>query len=286
LWLAAAGTGTGWRRATASLSLDGGASWRTLGVTAPPAVMGVAIEAVGAGPVEAFDRVHAIEIETLHDGMILPSGGDAALIEGRNLALIGDELIAFADATQIAPRRWRLSGLLRGRFGTHWAMAWHGAGDRFVLIETGRLLPIELSAATIGGNISVSAFGPGDAGPPAMRSAIVIGRALRPPSPVALSARRLSNGAIRINWIRRSRTGWSWLDGADAPLGEDRELYRLTLSSDGADRVIEPDAPTFDYPADEQPPGLLAGTSPLTASVVQLGRFGSSLAAAMQTFLL
>jgi hypothetical protein len=94
---------------------------------------------------------------------------------------------------------------------------------------------------------------------------------------VALSARRLADGAIRISWIRRSRSGWAWLDGTDVPLGEDGELYRLTLSSGGAARIVELAAGTLDYAAVEQPPGLLAGTDMLTISVVQLGRFGASL---------
>ncbi len=56
IWLAAAGTGAGWRRATASQSIDGGASWQVVGQTALPAVMGTAIDALGPGPSTLFDR--------------------------------------------------------------------------------------------------------------------------------------------------------------------------------------------------------------------------------------
>ncbi|MDO6413787.1 phage tail protein [Sphingomonas sp. BIUV-7] len=286
LWLAAAGTGTRCRRATASLSLDGGASWRTFATTAPPAVMGTLTRAPAPGPSELFDRANSIEVELLHDNMTVPGGGDAALIDGRNLALIGDELIAFAGAEQIAPRRWRLGGLLRGRFGSEWAMAGHETDERFVLIEAGRLLPIDLPATALGGPIAVSAIGPGDAGPPATRAAIVIGRGVRPPSPVALRARRLAGGAIRIDWIRRSRRGWAWLDGADVPLGEESELYRLTLASGGTERTIDVTSPSFDYAADDQPPELRDGPGALTVTISQIGRLGASLPPAAHTFTL
>lgn len=283
LWLAAAGSMAGWRRATASLSLDSGASWQTIGMTAPPAVMGVTTEVLGAGPAELIDRIHCVEVQTLNEAMSLPSGGDAALIDGRNLALVGDELIAFGDAVQLDARRWRLKSLLRGRFGTDWAMADHAAGDRFVLIESARLMPIDLSAAALGGAVTISALGLGD-GIPATKSGSVIGRALRPPSPGALEARRLVDGTIRISWIRRSRTGWAWIDGADAPLGEDVERYRLTLTTGDVVRVVETDTAIFDYPTGEQPADLLAGTSPLGVAIAQIGRFGTSLPPATRTF--
>jgi hypothetical protein len=285
LWLAAAGAQPGWRRATVSLSLDGGASWRTWGTTAPAATMGRTTASLAAGPRGLIDRVHAIEIELLHDAMALPGGGDAALLAGGNLALVGDELIGFADAVQTAPRRWRLSGLLRGRYGTEWAMSDHAAGDRVLLLESGRLMPIDLPPAAIGGPIMVSAQGVGDVDP-VVREAIVIGRGLRPPAPVAIRARRLGDGTIRVDWIRRSRGGWAWLDGAEVPLGEDAERYRLTLTSAGIDLTVEPTAPTYDYVVGDQPAGLRAGTAPLTVTIAQVGRFGPSLPPASQTFTL
>ncbi|QJU57536.1 hypothetical protein HL653_06795 [Sphingomonas sp. AP4-R1] len=137
-------------------------------------------------------------------------------------------------------------------------------------------MPIDLPGAALGGPIAVSALGPGETASPATREGIVIGRGLRPPGPVALDARRMGDGTIRIGWIRRSRSGWAWLDGAEVPLDEDREFYRLTLAVGETDWIIERSAAGFDYPPGEQPPGLLAGTQPLTVSVVQLGRFGAS----------
>lgn len=283
LWLAAAGTGAGWRRATASLSLDAGASWRTIGITAPAATMGVTIEALGVGPATLIDRVNAIDVELLHDDMVVPGGGEAALLAGRNLALVGDELIGFADATQLAPRRWRLSGLLRGRFGTEGAIGTQAAGARFVLIEAGRLLPIDLPTSAIGGPVAVSAIGPGET-ETAEQATTLIARALRPPAPVALRAARLGDGTIRIGWTRRSRAGWAWIDGTDAPIGEDRELYRLTLSAAGVTTTVETGEAGYDWPSGAQPPELAAGGATLAVTVAQIGSLGPSLPLAERTF--
>lgn len=41
-----------------------------------------------------------------------------ALLAGRNLMLVGGELIQFAEAQRIGPAQYRLSVLLRGQRGT------------------------------------------------------------------------------------------------------------------------------------------------------------------------
>ena len=48
-----------------------------------------------------------------------------------------------------------------------------------------------------------------------------------------------------MRWTRRSRAGWRWIDGVDAPLGEERERYRVTLASG---REVECDAPALWVP--------------------------------------
>jgi hypothetical protein len=63
------------------------------------------------------------------------------------------------------------------------------------------------------------------------------GEMLRPPSPVGLVARRQANGDLPIHWIRRSRTGFAWIDGVDAPLGESSEQYRVSVT--GTDLNLE-----------------------------------------------
>lgn len=143
-----------------------------------------------------------------------------------------------------------------------------------------------LAPTALGGSIAVSATGPGDGGIAVTRTATIVGRNVRPPAPIGLRACRMGDGTIRIAWTRRSRAGWAWLDGADIPLGEDDERYRLSLTSDGTTRIVETASATFDYAAADQTAGLSAGTSALAVSIAQLGRFGTSDPAATAMFTL
>lgn len=197
-----------------------------------------------------------------------------ALDAGANAALIGDELVQFARAEPLGGARWRISGFWRGRRGTEGAMGAQAAGTRFVLIDQAALLAVDLPPGTIGRVVDASASGVGDAAPvPA--SADVTGRSVAPPAPEHARVAMLGDGGLQIGWMRRSRTGWAWRDGVDAPLGEEREAYRLTITrGDGVVRTIETAIPGWTYPAGALADDRSAG--PVSLAVVQIGTLAAS----------
>lgn len=275
LVVAAAGVEPGWRGAALSVSYDAGASWQPAGGTAAAAVIGTAGGPLPPAAGTLLDNAHAVEIELLNGAMALESRSDEALVGGANLALLGSELIQFGRAEQIGVKRYRLSRLLRGRFGTEWASDIHAAGEGFLLIELHGLMGIEPSTALIGAEVRLLATGIGDGPDGSLASCRLSGETLRPPAPVHLRAVREADGTLVIRWTRRSRSGWRWLDGVDAPLGEEAERYLISLSSDaGLARVAETTAPVFVYDAGMQAADGVAG--PVSISLAQLGTFGSS----------
>lgn len=86
----------------------------------------------------------------------------------------------------------------------------------------------------------------------------VDGRSIAPPAPVHVR----TEGRTRIAWTRRSRSGWRWEDGVDAPLGEEREAYRVTMA-DGSVREVDR-------------PELTLGAGERASSVMQVGTHGAS----------
>lgn len=263
LLVAAAGTAPGWRRAALLYSLDGGARWTAGGATALPATIGSVVVPPARSGSALRDLAGFVDIDLAHEGMTLADADDAGLDSGGNLALVGDELLQFGRAEPLGGRRWRLSRLLRGRRGTEAAAGGQLAGDRFVLIEREALVAIDLPLAAIGGVASLIASGIGDGEGGVRVDAAVTGASVRPPAPVRLR-RDLAAGQLR--WTRRSRLGWSWTDGGDAPLGEESEHYRITLA-DGAS--IEAAEPTLSFAG--LPAGPITvrqrGTSALSAPV-------------------
>jgi len=273
--VAAAGLLPGWRSATLLASLDDGISWQEAGSTAAPAVIGTAEAVLGPASAQLVDEAGTLNVALLNEAMQLQSASPDALLAGANAALVGDELIQFRAATPLGNGRYRLTGLLRGRRGTEWAIPVHGESESFVLIERETLAFLDVPAGTA--LVRVMVIGLADTDPVEQRLEHP-GQALLPLPPAHATATALANGDTEIGWIRRSRNGWRWLDGADAPLVEEAERYRLILTPDtGPARTIEQSSSRFVYSAAERAGDRTSGATSLSVRICQLGSFGPSL---------
>jgi len=274
LAIAAAGTEPGWRGAALLISTDGGARWVSAGATALPAVLGQVIVPPGAAPAALTDLANSVEVELAHDGMMLGDADDAALDAGANLAMLGDELIQFGRAEPLSANRWRLTRLWRGRRGTEAAIGTQIAGDRFVLVARDSLVVMDLADAAAGTMVQVLAEGTGDSGGPAEAETAITGLSMVPPPPVHLREIAGADGP-EIHWVRRSRIGWRWIDGVDAPLGEEIERYLVTVAPmGGVARAVETASSSVAIGADERAGGV-------TVTVRQAGAHGLSAPAAI-----
>lgn len=272
---AAAGTTPGWRSAVLMQRAGPTAPWEDLGRTAAPATMGMVRNPLGAASPHLMDMRNTLTVDLLHDGMSLLNVSDDALWTGANLALVGGEVLQFGMAERFAPGRWILSRLLRGRRGTEARIADHAAQEPFLLLDPETLTA--LSVPTGASDVDVLAKGVGD--PDGVTASLsAVGAALRPLSPVHLRAVPLSDGTIDVQWTRRSREGWRWLDGIEVPVAEEAELYRIEIA---ALPLAESIGATLAQPHYQLSAGQLAelrsaGATSLTLSVRQIGRFAQS----------
>ena len=274
---AAASGGEGWRSA-ALFAMSGSGEADPVGRTALRAVMGQADDALGQGNCTLIDAINSLHVTLLSPDMELGDADEAALAQGRNLCLVGRELLQFSRAVQTGAASFRLEGLRRGLFGTEWATAGHGAGEPFLLVEEERLAEpfAGMGNSEIGSSLRLAALGIGDA-EPVTAELIVSGEAVTPPAPVHLRALPDGTGGWDIRWVRRSRNGWRWISGADVPLGEESEGYELrVLAGEAVLRRIETGSAQWAYEA-----GAFAadGGGALTIEVRQIGSFALGRAA-------
>lgn len=235
VYAAAGGASSGWRYTELLLSTDGGAVWQSAGIISTPTSMGQLTSALPPSDWSRWDEANRIEVEVLDDRP-LPSRSRTAVLNGANLMLVGSELVQFRTAEEVAPRRWRLSGLLRGRRGTEAeAQSQHVAGTTALLLDAESLFPIDLPVHHLGSELLAKAVGPNDSAAAIEPSRELLrGRSLLPLPPVFLSGGFESGGTLQVNWVRRSRHGFAWLDGTDAPLAEEREAYAVAVEVNGA----------------------------------------------------
>jgi hypothetical protein len=226
-----------WNGAVVDISRDSGTTFSTGCAGSTASVMGVALTALAdftGGNV--FDELSSVRVD-VGSGTLSSSTHDLVL-DGANLALVGNEVIQFRTATLVTTGIYDLTGLLRGRKGTERNMGLHAIGDRFVSLSLPALesAPLLMSdAASLLLRIRATTVGTPSTSATAEPFTTELAR-LKPYSPTLLSAVRQSDGSWSVSWVRRDRYMNDWNSGVDVPMSEATLAYDLEVW-DGATLV-------------------------------------------------
>lgn len=213
------------------------------------------LEAVKGTSWMVFDDVHTFDVWLPH-GTLSSAANDLAVLNGANLCLLGSELLQFRDVTSLGAGVYRLSHLLRGRFGTEWAMDMHSDSDVFIAIsqsttyrlygEIDELNKVALlKAVSSGQNVE-------SASPEVLLNT---GIGLKPYAPVHVDGTRDGSDNLTITWVRRTRVTGGWNDYGNVPLGELTEAYEIDIlnpSTGAVVRTLNATAETVVYSAANQ----------------------------------
>lgn len=193
-----------------------------------------------------------------------------------NLIMVGSELIQFVTATLSATGIYVLSGLLRGRRGTEWAMGSHVAAEsvvslsstglRFIQIQTGEIGRVRYLKPVTGGQLLSAATA---------QTFTPMAVALKPFAPINLRANRASTDTV-LSWERRTRFSYritgplAW----SAPLGEATESYAIEIYSSAAyttlTRTLTSTTSTVTYTSSQQVADFGSNQAIIYAKVYQV----------------
>jgi hypothetical protein len=76
-----------------------------------------------------------------------------------------------------------------------------------------------------------------------------------------------------LRWTRRSRNGFAWVDDVDAPIGESREQYSVTVFGPISELVLTLTEPNLFIAAADLAP---LGSGPAIIEVQQIGDWAAS----------
>lgn len=266
----------------ALFAINGGELVPIGGLPRADATIGVLLEELGPSPCLRIEQGASLMLRLATGGAQLRNVSAEALAAGANRLLLGEEIVQFARADPFGNREWRLSGLLRGRGGTERAaLRPQVAGTSAILLDES-IADLPMSAGLLSLPDRIAALGLGDDAPVAadLQSA---GASTAPISPVHPSARTNEGGGRTYRWIRRSRGAWLWLDGYEAPLGEEQERYLVGAGSVDAPLVQwQVDRPAIELSGDAYA-ALYAQAAGQPVWVRQLGAFGQSPATLLDT---
>ena len=195
------------------------------------AVMGATLNKLELASPYLIDRKNTLLVNVISGDLHSISLDE--LLAGKNMAVIGNEIIQFQNAQLINQNQYLLSNLYRGLQGTEDQIDQHLNNDRFVLLDES-VLSIPIFHEQIGQDISWKVSNHNVALNFDKPDCITKFQALniKPLAPTNLRVTRTKNEDV-ISWARRTRGGAVWSDFADMPLNEEKELYKITIKYNG-----------------------------------------------------
>jgi hypothetical protein len=167
---------------------------------------------------------------------VAATSGGAAI----NLTSAGTGVHSFALAWPYTAGRYRVSGLLRGLFGTEAAVSHHAAGQDVLLVDW-TVKAVSLEVGDVGRTLSFKSVSAGQRVADAEAVELdVTGRSLSPPAAVHLTGTRNSDNDLLVEWTRRGRRNTHLRDFAGEPLSEESEVYELEILDAAGDPLDPP----------------------------------------------
>ena len=121
-----------------AIYMDNGVDYQAVGVISGQTTSGYTVSALPpTTSYEATDEETVLKVRLSDPSMELESITQEDMLNyDGNAAIVGGEVIQFRDAVQQLNGEWWLSGLLRARRGTNYAVRDHTAGERFLMIDS------------------------------------------------------------------------------------------------------------------------------------------------------
>lgn len=264
-------------------STDGGTTYTEISQQGQSAVVGYAANALPSTQPWTWDTTSTLNVYLSSTYMQLSSATDLQVIQGANLAMLGNELIQFANATlttDVAGNAYyQLSRLLRGRRGTEWAMGSHAVGDSFVLLQVNDETTVDyaLSSLNNSAEFKVATVGQ-DISTVAQVAYAPSGIWYKPWAPANLTVSLDASNNWTVNFFARARLNGVWGSGVAPALDPDTTTWSIdVLSGSTVKRTVTGNltSPSFMYTAAMQSAdGFTPGAHGITFNVYQVGTLG------------
>jgi hypothetical protein len=271
VYFAAAGYLADWPGAVALRSPDG-TTFESKEIAYTESTIGQARTVLGdfhGGNV--FDELNTVRVEVLGT---LESKTRSEVLNGANVAYLGGEIIQFKNADLVSTGVYDLSGFLRGRLGTESAMSTHALDEAFVLLDQSAARFISIPTSDLNTDRLWAALTLGKTIENSQRTTVgYTGNNIKPWTPVHIGAGSAGYGTSwTINWKRRSRYRWQWLDSVDVGTDEATLSYEVAIL-DGNDvvRTITASSETATYTAAQQTTDFGEWQNVITYKVRQMG---------------
>ena len=251
-----------------------GSNWYTAATASYLVPHGYAMNALGSAHPEIWDDVNSIQIYLLDRDLALSSATKSDILtQGLNTCVVGDEILAFADAKDLSNGNWKLSGLLRGLRGTEAAIGSHTRGERFLRLNKSAVQRVKHDQQYLGQTGTYRAVSIGDTTENSESFTFTnTGNSLRPRAPMFRRCLRDTARGVTLSWAPRARQNGGWYSGRTTALDQTSESYEIDIVQGGAVKATKSlTGRSFDYTAAQQTSDGVNSASSITVNLYQIG---------------
>ena len=243
VYAGASGYLAGWTSHELYKFLDALSDYGRIGSFVDNARIGTAEDALADWTSGVVDWTNTVTIRLANSANTLASSTEALVVADKaiNRAVLGQagrwEVLQFVTATALGSGRYTLSGLLRGRRGTNYAVDEHAVGDVFALLDNTEIERLAYDASEVGSAIVHKFVGRDDVLELVTPTRLEFtGRAKLPFAPARVEA-ALSGSDWIIDWDPRTRfDGAIWSNQAYA---DDPEVESYTIDFLNGSGVVQ-----------------------------------------------
>ena len=245
LFFSAAVATPGWRGGVVQADVNmrsSGGGWitggNTLATFSSSSNMGFtdsgALGTLPAGALGVIDRVNTLRVNMTSGSLTSVTESDLILF-GKNLCLVGEEIIQFTTATPVLSGVYDLTGLIRGLRGTDYFINSHASGEPFTMLDnSGVNFAYNPTMKGVVSDFRLLETGNSySGGLPAYSHSTTLKCSSRLPyPPCSLKASGDRSGGsndVTLSWVRRARKTAELADYSDVPLDETAEQYELEI---------------------------------------------------------
>lgn len=268
-YVAAYGVEDGWTGGVIYKSSDAEVSWINASTITVESSMGVANTSLPDHSYASWDMDSSVNV-ILQQGT-LSSDSESNILNGANVALLGEEIIQWMFADLETDGSYTLRTLLRGRKGTEHAISSHSSGDRFVVLDLATTGRMQAAYAQIGSESSYKAASNGQylQDVTTIKKMTLSNAGAKPWSVVKVIGVRNGANDLAISWIRRSR--YTAIPLWTPALGEEEELYEVHIMAGTVIvRIIQASANSAIYSSSQQTIDGITPGDPVEIKIYQI----------------
>lgn len=232
-----------------------GSKWYAVAQSTVPVGHGYTLTALPDAVPGLWDDTTPIRVYMLNKDIEIASADpNDILSQPLNVAVIGNEIVQFAQARDLGNGVWEISKFLRGLRGTEHEIGRHGAGERFLRLKNSALSRITHENSGLNKPMTFRAVTIGDDPDSAGSFQFVnTGNSLRPYTPAVHELVRRSNDDIYLRWSPRIRRNGGLLNGQELEVDQPFERYEIdVMNGNSAVRTISTSAREWTYTAATQ----------------------------------